>query len=100
MDNSNKVEKIQEIILMNLVRIKIILKISGIVFMITFWQSFDLFQSRNWVRVKTRDYKQELDKESKEPYCLINIIYWVGESFSPMYVETHPGVQQGSERLV
>lgn len=85
---------------MNLFRIKIILKISGILFMIIFWQSFDLFRGRNWVRVKIRDYKQEWGKESKEPYCLINIIYWMGMSFSPMYIETHPGVQQGSERLV
>lgn len=48
---------------------------SGILFVIRFWQSFDLLHSKNWVRVKIREDKQEWGEESTEPYCLINIIY-------------------------
>lgn len=68
--------------------------------MIKFWQSFDLFHTRNWVRVKIGDDKQEWGEECMEPYCLINIVYRMGVSSSSVYVETHPGIQQGSERLV
>lgn len=51
------------------------IKDSVIPFMMEFWQSFDFFHTRNWVRVKIRDDKQEWGKESTESYCLINIIY-------------------------